>query len=207
MGLVSRWGERLEAFERLEDRAGPGPLGREVQRDPAGVAGELSGDVQDPVAQPFGFTGAVFAVECEQLRPDGDVVRGEGEFEPRGVRVEGVERQVGGAGRFDCLDAILDHGVLAVKSLQRGDVWSGWSVMKHWKRCPSRSVNESCAPGCGRSRRQINRVPSGQSGRLTWPVSSVTHAPSRGSPPWPIAGRQAGSLSASRASRTGSVSW
>lgn len=49
----------MEAFERLEDRAGPGPLGREVQRDPAGVAGELSGDVQDPVAQPFGFTGAV----------------------------------------------------------------------------------------------------------------------------------------------------
>ena len=104
---VARWGwsaaggERLEAFERAEDRAGPGPLGREVQRDPAGVAGELSGDVQDPVAQPFGFTGAVFAVEREQLRPDGDVVRGEGEFEPRGVRVEGVERQVGGAGRFE----------------------------------------------------------------------------------------------------------
>jgi hypothetical protein len=48
--------ELLQAFERLEDRAGPGPVGGEVQGGAAGVAGELPGDVEDPVAKPLGFT-------------------------------------------------------------------------------------------------------------------------------------------------------
>src|SRR5204862_4418402 len=95
----ARCWQRLDAFERLEDRAGPGPVGGEVKGVAAGVVGELAGDVQDPVAKPFGLAGAVFAVEREQLRPDGDVVRGERELEPRRVRLEGVEREVGGAGR------------------------------------------------------------------------------------------------------------
>jgi hypothetical protein len=46
--------ERLEVFERAEDGSARGPVGREVQRDEARVAGELAGDVQDPVAQPLG---------------------------------------------------------------------------------------------------------------------------------------------------------
>ena len=100
----------------------------------AGVAGELPGDVQDPVAQPFGFADPVLAVEGEQLGPDHDVVRGERELEPRGVRVEVVERQVVGAGRLQCLDAILDLRVLAMEDFELGDVASVWSVMKHWKR-------------------------------------------------------------------------
>jgi hypothetical protein len=45
-------GERLEAFEGPEDRARPRPVGWEVEGDPAGVAGELPGDVQDPVVMP-----------------------------------------------------------------------------------------------------------------------------------------------------------
>ena len=48
-------GERLELLKRAKDRAGPGPVGGEVQRGPAGVAGELPGYVQDPVAQPLGL--------------------------------------------------------------------------------------------------------------------------------------------------------
>ena len=64
----------------------------------------------------------MFAVEAQQLRPDGDVVRGEREFEPRRVRLEGVKRQVRGAGRLDRLDLIFDLGVLAVADLERGDV-------------------------------------------------------------------------------------
>ena len=104
---------------------GPGPVGGEVQGRLAGVAGELSGDVQDAVAQPLGLAELVFAVEREQLRPDGDVVRGERELEPRGVRFEGVERQVAGAGRLQRLDAVLDLSVLAVKYLELGDVLVG----------------------------------------------------------------------------------
>jgi len=120
--------------------------------------------------------------------------------------LEGVERQVARAGGLQGLDAVFDLSVLAVQDLERGDVGSVWSVMKHWKRWPSRSVKDSCAPGCGRSRRQISRVPCGQPSRLTVPVSSATHAPSRSSPSRSRAGRHADSFSESSAWRTGSVS-
>jgi hypothetical protein len=67
----------------------------------------------------------VFAVEREQLRPDGDVVRGQRELKPRGVRLERVKRQESRAGRVECLDAVLDLGVLAMQRLERGDVVVG----------------------------------------------------------------------------------
>ena len=105
-------------WNALEDRGGPGPVGGEVQRELSGVAGELSGDVQDAVAQPLGLADLVLAVERELLRPDHHVVRGEGELEPGGVRGEGVERQVAGARRLERLDPVLDLGVLAVQDLQ-----------------------------------------------------------------------------------------
>ena len=60
----------------------------------ATVAGDLAGGVHDPVAQPFRFADLVLTVEAEQLRPDHDVVRAQREFEPSGVRLEGVEREV-----------------------------------------------------------------------------------------------------------------
>ena len=53
----------VEALERVEDRAGPGPVGGEVQGGLSGVAGDLPGDVQDAVAQPLGFCDGVLAVE------------------------------------------------------------------------------------------------------------------------------------------------
>jgi len=64
----------------------------------------------------------VLAVEGQQLSPRGDVVGCERELEPRGVRGEGVEREVARAGGLEGLDAILDHCVLTVGCLQRGDV-------------------------------------------------------------------------------------
>jgi hypothetical protein len=44
------------------------------------------------------------------------------ELEPRRVRFERVERQVRRAGRFQRLDPVLDHRMLAVGGLKRGDV-------------------------------------------------------------------------------------
>ncbi len=70
-----RW-ERLEAFERAEDRGDPGPVGGEVQGGAPGVAGEWT-DVGITVSQPLGLTELVLAVEGEQLRPDGNVVCGQ----------------------------------------------------------------------------------------------------------------------------------
>jgi hypothetical protein len=36
-----------------------------VEGDAPGVAGEMPGDVQDPLAEPFGFVDPVLAVERE----------------------------------------------------------------------------------------------------------------------------------------------
>jgi hypothetical protein len=43
---------------------------------------------------------------------------------------------------------------------------SVWSVRIAWKRSPSWSVNDSCAPGCGRSRRTISLRPRGPGGQI-----------------------------------------
>ena len=69
--------------------------------------------MQDAVAQPLGFAGGVLAIERELLCPDHDVVGRQRELEPRGVRFEGVKREIGSACRLQCLDAILDLCVLA----------------------------------------------------------------------------------------------
>jgi hypothetical protein len=68
-------GQRGEALERVRDGGRPGPVGGQVQRELAGVAGELAGDVQQPVAQSLGLADGMFAVEEQQLRPDGEIVR------------------------------------------------------------------------------------------------------------------------------------
>lgn len=49
-------------------------------------------------------------------------MRGESEFEPGGVGLEGVKRQERGAGRLQRHDPVLDLGVLAVGRLQCADL-------------------------------------------------------------------------------------
>jgi hypothetical protein len=51
------------------------------------------------------------------LCPDEDVVGCQRELEPGGVRGERVEREVPGAAGLECLDAVLDFGVLAMQRL------------------------------------------------------------------------------------------
>ena len=80
----------------------------------AGVAGQAAGDVQQPVAQPFGFADAVLAVEEQLLGPDGEIVRDERGFQSRLVGSERRERQVGKAGALERADTVFDDGVLAV---------------------------------------------------------------------------------------------
>lgn len=50
--LVSRVRDRLEASECAEDRVDPRPVGGQVEGHASSVAGELAGDVEDPVAMP-----------------------------------------------------------------------------------------------------------------------------------------------------------
>lgn len=83
---------------------------------------------------------------------------------------------------------------------------NGVSVRKTWCRRPSSWSNrDSWAPGCGRSRRTMMRVPAGWPARSVVPVGSATSAESRRVPSWSGAGCQTCWGRARIAWRTGSV--
>ena len=121
--------------------------------------------------------------EADQFGPCDQICCCHDDFQPCLVRVERVEREITQPGGLGLTDAVLHPGVLAVAQFQAGDLSghhpSGVSVMNPVTRCPSESVNRSCAPGWGRSLRRISRVPSGHADRSTRSVASATHAPSR----------------------------
>jgi hypothetical protein len=173
-----------------------------VQRDAAGVVGDVPGDVKDAVAQPLGFADSVLAVEAELLGPDHDVVRCQRELQPRSVRLECVEREVPGAGLLECLDAVLNFGVLAVQRLQRSDVVAVLVGDEALEAVSVQVRERELRSGVWALTGQISRVPSGHEERSSRLVSSVTHAPSRCSPSWLTAGIQALSSSVRICSRT-----
>ena len=88
----------------------------------AGVAGELAGDVPQPVAQALGLGDGVLAVEQQRLGPGGQGVSGQRELKPRLVGVKVAERQLGKTGVLEFADAVFDAGVLTMAGLQCGDV-------------------------------------------------------------------------------------
>ena len=80
---------------------------------------EPPGDVQQPVAQPFGLGLGELAVEQQRLGPDEQVVREQHDLQPDLVERERLERELGQAGVLVVADAVLDVGVLAVAALDR----------------------------------------------------------------------------------------
>ena len=100
---------------------GPGPGGLEAQRRGAGVEREAGGDVQQSVAQAFGFGVGELAGEQQPLGPDDQVVREAHDLQPDLVVLEVAERQVAQAGVLVVADVVLDAGAAAVITLERGD--------------------------------------------------------------------------------------
>ncbi len=63
-----------------------------MEDEPARVAGEGAGDMQEPVAEAFGLAASELSVgEEEPLRPDQQVLADEHELEPGRVGLEGAE--------------------------------------------------------------------------------------------------------------------
>jgi hypothetical protein len=120
--MAGSGGQRGEAFERAGDGGAPGPVGGQVQREPAGVAGQAAGDMQQAVAQSLGLAGGVVAVEEQQLGPDGEVVRAQRGFQPCLVGRERRERQVAEPGALEFADAVFDDRVGAVAGLQGSQI-------------------------------------------------------------------------------------
>ena len=171
-------------------RPGPGPV--TVEAESAAGRGDAGGDVEQPVSDRLGCGASELAGAADRLGPGEQVVGGEAELHPDVVVDDVVERQVREARCFGVADDVLGASTLALTAARARRCRSrAVLVMNAVCRNPSMvSNNDNWAPGCGRSRRTINRVPSGQASRLTNSVSSTTSAPSRRVPSASTAGCQ-----------------
>ncbi len=194
-----------QARERLEQFVAQGPAAGQVQKQAAGVAGEPAGDVQELVAQALRLAAGKLAGEQEALRPGEQILGDEDELEPGRVGGERAEGEVAKPGAFAAADPVLDERVGAVELFEPGDPSALLVGDEDLEAVALTSVKESCAPGWGRSWRQIPRVPCSQPFASRSRASSATAAPSRCSPAWVSAGRQPCSGTARIACLTGSV--
>jgi hypothetical protein len=81
-------------------------------------------------------------------------------------------------------DVILDRCSTAVLALDRSDLAGLVCEDRLVAKCPSWSVNETCAPRCARSRRTITRDPAEQLVRSRWLLISQTSPLGRSAPSW-----------------------
>jgi hypothetical protein len=104
--------------------------------------------VQQAVTQLLGLSDREVAAEEQDLRPGEQVDAAQSEFEPGGVDREHAGGEATEPGVFPAADAVFHT--------------AGVSVAITWWRMPSMVSNrDSCAPGCGFSRRTMNRMPAG----------------------------------------------
>jgi hypothetical protein len=203
-----RWGgsaaqrQGTQPGERPGEFDDPWPGVLPAQDDPAGVADDPGGHMQQPVAQRLGLGHGQVAVQQQYLGPGGEILGGKDQLQPDAVAPPQVEGEVGQAGSLGGADAVLDPGALAVPQLQGAQIRVGLVGEEDLEAVPVKVVKRSWAPGWGSSRRQIARVPTGQEWRPIQPVSSHTSAPWRTWPSPSIAGVQAAAGWARTASRT-----
>ena len=114
--------ESLEGSQELVS-PGPGVVDTEVEATASG--GEAGGDVEEPVAEGFGFGFGQFTVEAEELGPCQQIGGDDRSGEPGLVTDEVFEGEVGQAAVFPGADAVLDSGVLAVSKLKLGNAGGG----------------------------------------------------------------------------------
>src|SRR3954447_19364533 len=93
-GSARGWWQGGQAGEGGGQLVRPGPGGLEAEGGAAGVEGEASGGVQQPAAQRLGFADGELAVECQVLRPGGEVLGDQRQLKPDRVVVEVAEGEV-----------------------------------------------------------------------------------------------------------------
>ena len=142
----------------------------EAEPQAAAAADDAAGDGEQAQPQPFGFPAAGGAGQGEHLRPGEQLAGQRDDLAPDLVLGEAVQRQVPQPGVLGAADPVLAPGPRRCRS-SRSASWPRLVlVAKQVNRCPSMSVNRSCAPGCGRSLRTMTRIPSGQPARSSRPV-------------------------------------
>jgi hypothetical protein len=169
-------------------------------------ARQARGDVQDAVAQALGLAAGEYTIEQQTLCPGEEVVRDADEHQLDAVVLEVAERQVPEAGVLVVADLRFGGRALALAALEDLNVGAGLVGQDRLEAMAVVAVNESCAPGCARSRRMITRDPVGHVVRSRDVVISAICPFSRGVPSVASAAIHASSRSFRVAARTGSLS-
>ena len=143
---------------------------------PAAVEGKPRGDVQEPIAQALGLAACELTREQQGLGPGDQIVAMSTSSSQTAFISKSRNGEVPEAGVLVTSDLVLDHCPLAVTALEHRDVGALLGRSRRPRsRWPSWSVNVSCAPGWGRSRRTIQREPSGHSPRsMRWVISATS---------------------------------
>jgi len=162
-----------------------------VEVESSSGRGDAGRDVEQPVSDGLGCRAAKLPDAADLLGPGEQVVGGEAALHPRVVVHDVIERQARESGRLGVADDVLGADALTLPELEGGDAVAGGVGDERGVPEPLNSVEQAeLGAGRGRSRRTINRVPSGQASRFTRSVSSKTSAPSRRAPSASIAGCQ-----------------
>src|SRR3954453_4432046 len=115
VGSARGWWQRGQAGGGGGQFGRPRPVAWQAQRRAAGVEGQASGGVQQPVAQRLGFADGELAVERQVLGPGGEVLGDQRQLEPDGVVIEVAEGEVLKPGLLGGADAVLGAGAGACR--------------------------------------------------------------------------------------------
>jgi hypothetical protein len=182
----------------------PGPGGLQAHDGAAGVEGQAAGGVQQPVAQRLGLADGEFAVEGERLCPGGEVLGDQRDLDPDGVVIEAAEGEVLKPGLLGGADAVLGVGAGAVQPLTLDGVATEIG-QRDKEAVPVVVAEAQLGAGVRAFAADEQPRPVGPAAQVDGVVISATHAPSRTSPSWRIAGVHADSGSVRIAPRTASV--
>lgn len=118
-----------------------------MQRDDAGVMGEVGGQGEEPQPQSLGLPAAGGMLgEGEHLGPGGDVAGQRDDGLPDPVLVQPVQGQVAQPGVLRGADAVLGPGVAGVSQLQVGELPPGTGGGGVGGPGASRSSVSRCSP-------------------------------------------------------------
>ncbi len=106
------------------DRVCPLPGGVDAQPQLSGAAGDAGGDVQDAEAEGGDLAACQVGIvgEADGFGPGEEIRCRHDDFEPSGVGVKWVERQLAQPGGFGLADPVFDAGVLAMAWFQPGEL-------------------------------------------------------------------------------------
>src|SRR5437016_5444448 len=183
--------EAPQCGEGPDQLLNPGPVRLEAKVRDASSPHKSPGHVQDHEPQALGLRLGQLAGQAQALGP-GEEILGDGHhLDPDCVVGKFMEGEVAQPRVLGTADAVLHPGMAAVACLQVGEVVVDRVGEEDLVAPPSGSKRVKWAPGCGSSRRQMARVPSGQAERSSRSVSSATPAPPRRAQSWSMASTHA----------------